>query len=71
MKEFKLGDEVWDITRGNGDVIEVDKRELHPILVKFNGRWNEIYTADGKVDRKDINPLLYHGHNLKLEIKGG
>jgi len=67
---FKEGDKVWDITHGNGAVIEVDFAEDQPIVVKFEKRYNEFYLEDGRIFEEDINPMLYHGHNLKIEIKG-
>jgi hypothetical protein len=69
MKKFKEGDKVWDITRGNGIVVDFDSQHDQPVVVHFEKRLNEFYLEDGKVFEDDINPSLYHGHDLKIEVK--
>jgi adenine-specific DNA methylase len=53
-KEFKVGDKVCDIFRGNGVVSEILKDSSYPIKVTLNGL-NEYYTPEG---------VFHQGHKL-------
>ena len=54
---YKVGDSVWDVLIGWGEVADVDVM-IGRVLVQFeNGSVN--YTLDGKSYHDNINPSLY------------
>ena len=56
---FKIGDKVVDIIRGEGIVIDVDKDEVYGIDAQMS-RGTFAYTIDGKYSESDIRASLYH-----------
>jgi hypothetical protein len=59
--QFNVGDKVFDIRFGWGEVIKITKTEaFYPLLVKFFNRTNLIvsYTGDGMDSTTNINPIL-------------
>ena len=69
MKEFGIGDPVFDLRSGNGTVEKVYSSSFHPVVVRFNDKRTMVYTADGKKNEANITPMLYHGHNLIFESR--
>ena len=66
MKQFsnaKVGDKVWDIRFGWGEITEIRKKDGYPITVEFYDDDNvivDIYTLDGKCTAdSDKNPILF------------
>jgi hypothetical protein len=71
-KEFKVGDKVYDIVRGNGVVTVVNGgNAYYPMWAKFeNDSVNHSsYTLQGFNRKNDKLPSLYHGHDLIVEVK--
>jgi len=72
--EFKVGDEVVDLTKGEGVVTEIFLEELcYPIYVNFEkSNTNTLivgnYTYDGKNMERDLYPSLYH-KGTEINIK--
>ena len=61
MKMFenaKIGDKVWDIRLGWGEIIEIGYTILYPITVKFDSIIDK-YTFEGKWAIKDKFPTLF------------
>lgn len=56
---FRVGDTVFDVLHGKGEVIKIDKDPLYPIKVDF-GKNKDIqaYTLDGKILSDSDNPTL-------------
>jgi hypothetical protein len=49
--DFKVGDKVWCLMLGAGEVIDIGPRAgNYPVKVKFGDSWVETYTADGKIN---------------------
>ena len=55
---FKVGQQVWDVVRGEGVVTDILKWEEYPVLVEFDDE-DECYTADGKYREDYAFPSLY------------
>lgn len=64
--DFQVGDKVYDIIFGNGNVIEVNNY----IEVSFPNEDAVTYTLDGKFYSSDPMRSLYHGHDLEVIVKG-
>lgn len=47
MREFKVGDRVWDRRFGDGEVYDIRTDLAFPVLVRFTSR-NATYTMSGK-----------------------
>jgi hypothetical protein len=66
---LKVGDKVFDITLGWGEIRELRNEPTidgTSIKAQFkNGEWN-FYTDEGKTDSDNINPSLFL-HEIKLE----
>jgi hypothetical protein len=60
MEEFKVGDRVYDLGYGWGEVTSIDKCDTYPIQVVFAGGKIETYTKDGYLRTRDPIRLLYH-----------
>lgn len=56
---FKVGQTVWDVRKGKGVVMRVDKGQGYPIVVDFEDTSACCYTIDGKYNRNDKHPSLY------------
>jgi len=65
---FKKGDNVFDISFGNGLVVSIDERKLapYPVNVKFNCGIFAFYTIHG-VKSNSLNPTLSF---TEYELKG-
>jgi len=69
MKEFKVGDKVFDLRFGNGVVEQMFDAGMYDIRVKFGDSADGFYHANGKDSEDDLAPILYHGHDLIVEVK--
>lgn len=67
-KEFCVGDKVFDLRFGNGEVIDNNYTFHSPIFCKFY-KCKVSYTLNGKYYIDDIFPLLFHGHDLIITVK--
>lgn len=67
-KEFKVGDKVFDLRYGNGEVVKIVERTCFSIICKFD-YCNAFYTPDGKTDLHRVKRILYHGHDLIVTVK--
>ncbi|MGL5050896.1 MAG: hypothetical protein ACRC6E_09780 [Fusobacteriaceae bacterium] len=56
---FRVGDKVWEIRRGWGEVKKIEKYEELPITVGYNDGYYRTYTEDGKVHDCDANRSLF------------
>ena len=65
MKEFKVGDKVFDLRHGNGVVINSNEND---VATRFRNS-SPTYTLLGKWMASDNNPTLFHGHDLIIEVK--
>jgi hypothetical protein len=65
---FKVGDKVFDLRYGNGVVTDITDNRYYSINVSFENIFNN-YLNDGKSFEKDLLPILYHGHDLIVEVK--
>lgn len=68
MKEFKVGDEVFDLHKGNGEVCALNGSAPYIVAVKFKTHVSETYTIHGNLHFSDISPSLYHGHDLIVTV---
>lgn len=69
-EEVKVGDKVWHVINGWGEVTELDEGSTdYPILVQWGGRgWFEWFTKDGKTyPELDETPTLFW-QPIKFEI---
>ena len=58
-EEVKVGDEVWDVRRGWGEVIHLEDDVSSFSIYVSSGTGREWYTKDGRVDMDDVNPTLF------------
>lgn len=66
MKEFQVGDKVYDIVFGNGVVKEADTY----VTVYFSELGNYRYTQEGVgAFEPCTKKALYHGHDLKVTVE--
>lgn len=54
---FKVGDKVFDIFYGWGEVKEIQEEGIHVVRVDFNN-YSQNYTRDGKDYYTDLSPRL-------------
>ena len=64
MKEFKVGDKVFDLRHGNG---VVKSNNEYSIVAEFKNSLTA-YNLLGKWMASDDNPTLFHGHDLIIEV---
>lgn len=71
MKEFKVGDKVFDLRFGNGVVTSTKDWDCDDcVTVKFQSvEWFKTYSMKGKAFSDYKFPTLYHGHDLIVEVK--
>ena len=55
----KVGDKVYTISKGWGEVDEIDNSEMYSITVMFDEHTRNTYTKEGKEYEEDINPNLF------------
>jgi len=68
--EFRKGDKVFDLSKGNGIVDKINKADSpYEVIVYFGSGVIESYTADGLHITRDKNRMLYHGHDLEVIVK--
>lgn len=66
-EEVKVGDKVWDIHRGWGEVIQLyNENDNYPICVLFEGFW-EKYTKEGGLFIESRVPSLFW-QPIEIEI---
>jgi hypothetical protein len=65
-KPFNVGDEVFDIRKGNGIVSGIDRLNIY---VTFSALDKVSYTKGGFWAPSDKFPSLYHGHDLIVTVK--
>ena len=59
FKDAKVGDKVWDVRRGWGEVFYIEHTGKYPIYVKFDNSRNGTFGTDGKDFAGDTNPSIY------------
>lgn len=61
FRNAKVGDRVWDFSKGWGTVLNITLSENYPIFVKFDNsnRADETYTYEGKANNSNVNPTLF------------
>ena len=59
FKNAKVGDKVWDIRRGWGEISYIEYTGKYPIFVKFSNYVSGKFSTEGKEFLNDINPTLY------------
>lgn len=69
MKEFKVGDKVFDLRFGNGEVVNVGRCVNYAITVNFDNNNKDQFTNDGFANISHKWPILYHGHDLEVIVK--
>lgn len=67
FRNAKIGDKVWDIIYGWGNIISVIKDYPFPIAVDFSNGKTISYKFNGKNNDTDINPRLFWDE-IKFEI---
>lgn len=55
----KVGDRVWCILSGWGEVRGIDSSKAYPIAVYFTSDEFKTYTVDGLYDDEDLNQTLF------------
>ena len=56
---FEVGQKVWDVVRGEGVVVSVERHPDYPVIVTLGSGVTESYTADGKYISDHTNTSLY------------
>jgi hypothetical protein len=56
---FKVGDKVWDIGLGWGEVMQIDAGFHYPIYVLFKNGKQEWYAADGRNESQSSRVLFF------------
>ncbi len=65
FKDYKVGDKVWNITRGWETIIEIDKKHNDEYPIETNcGSYRE----DGREYKNDLIPTIYPKPVPELEI---
>jgi hypothetical protein len=59
-KEFKVGDTVFSIMHGFGEVVEYRHNSKYPIILNFSISSNQSYTEQGFYQTWDKHPTLFH-----------
>jgi hypothetical protein len=70
--KFKVGDEVYDSVNypnQKGKIFNIDYNGIYPIYVEFNGRSNDSYTLDGKINETTQFSVLSFTP-YEVELKG-
>lgn len=55
----KVGDRIWNVVQGWGEVIQIDNDPIYPLGIQFENGIAEKFTLDGKGNRRDKYPCLY------------
>lgn len=55
----RIGDKVWSLWSGWGEVIEIERSESYPIYVSFPNGEYESFTLDGLFSEDDIQQTLF------------
>ena len=69
MKEFKIGDKVFDLRHGNGVVKTIEYGSYYLVNCFFKNDTYASFNSEGKSSINYITPNLYHGHDLIVEVK--
>lgn len=74
MSEFKVGDKVFCLSNGNGFVTEIgDAKDSYckkyPVKVTFENSIDDDYSEYGFYQEFAKFQMLYHGHDLIVEVK--
>jgi hypothetical protein len=67
FKNAKIGDRVWSMAKGWGEVVAIGYDMPCPIVVEFPDYGRRPYSLDGRYNKNDINPELFWGE-IKLEV---
>lgn len=67
FENAKVGDKVWDIIYGWGNIISVIKDYPFPIMVEFGNGKRTSYKFNGKYNDTDVNPVLFW-NEIKIDI---
>lgn len=57
----KVGDKVWCMRSGWGEIRGTDSSKAYPIAVYFTSDEFKTYTVDGQYDEEDLNQTLFWG----------
>ena len=55
----KVGDRIWNVVQGWGEVVQIDNDPIYPLGIQFENGITEKFTLDGKGNRRDKYPCLY------------
>jgi hypothetical protein len=59
FRDAKVGDRIWNVVQGWGEVIQIDNDPIYPLGIQFENGITEKFTLDGKGNRRDKYPCLY------------
>lgn len=59
VDKFKVGDKVWYLNKGWGNVVNDRYIKSHPIIVEFKNGDMMAFTGDGKCNNTDKNGALF------------
>ena len=59
FENAKIGDKVWSVGFGWGEVSSIVERDTYPIKVLFSGRNKTTYTLEGKQLANHVHQTLY------------
>lgn len=68
-KPFKVGDKVFDLRFGNGIVMANSIKNAYSVEVRFEDGETCCYIPNGKSYVEHATAMLYHGHDLVVEVK--
>lgn len=69
MKEFKVGNKVFDLRFGNGHVERIEDKTTLCVFCAFDNGLADSYTMGGLAGLNHKFNMLYHGHDLIVEVK--
>jgi len=70
VPEFRVGDEVFSLSSGNGIIVSIINDSRHSITVKFfSSGEHGVRTMNGKLWDSRKRRDLYHGHDLEVSVK--
>jgi hypothetical protein len=66
--EFMVGDKVFDLIKGNGEVFRANQGYGYAVWVVFEDGTERGYSRNGKTTSGGNTRMLFHGHDLTLTI---
>lgn len=67
--EFKVGDTVWCVLNGKGEVVSVRKNDNYPVEVEFENTGNNYYTEDGRYCDEYPRTLFFSEPKIEAAVK--